>query len=164
MLRFLLQRYPRVTYERVLSGPGIVNIFRFLDEGLKKPVAPEVRERMKSEDPGAVISRAANEGTCATCTTALDMFIRVYGAQAGNLALTLMATGGVYVGGGIITKILPRVVATIDDGSEDSSFMAAFKNKQPFAKLMSDIPVHIILNPKASLIGAAHAAAELCEG
>jgi glucokinase len=164
MLRFLMQRFPRVTYERLLSGPGIVNIFRFLDEGLRKPVAPQVREQMKSEDPGAVISRAATDGTCATCMTALDMFIRIYGAQAGNLALTLMATGGVYVGGGIVTKILQRLTAPADDGGEDSSFMAAFKNKQPFAKLMSDIPVHIILNPKASLIGAAHAAGELCEG
>lgn len=164
MLRFLMQRFPRVTYERVLSGPGIANIFHFFDEGLKRPVAPEVREQMKSEDPGAVISRAAAEGSCETCVTALDSFIRIYGAQAGNLALTLMATGGVYVGGGIITKILPRVIAADDDGSNESSFMAAFKNKQPFAKLMSDIPVHIILNPKASLIGAAHAAADLCEG
>jgi glucokinase len=164
LLRFLMQRFARVTYERVLSGPGIVNIFRFLDEGLRKPVAAEVRERMKSEDPGAVISRAATEGTCGTCMIALDMFIRIYGAQAGNLALTLMATGGVYVGGGIITKILPRVAAPADGGGEDCSFMAAFKSKQPFANLMSDIPVHIILNPKASLIGAAHAAAELCEG
>jgi glucokinase len=74
-----------------------------------------------------------------------------------------MATGGVYVGGGIITKILPRVIAP-RDGEKDTPFMAAFKNKQPFAKLMSDIPVRIILNSKASLIGAAHAAAELCEG
>lgn len=163
MLRFLLQRFPRVTYERVLSGPGLVNIFSFLDEGLKKPVAAEVRERMKSEDPGVVVSRAASDGTCETCRMALDMFIRIYGAQAGNLALTLMATGGVYVGGGIIAKILPQVVASAA-GGKDSSFMAAFKNKQPFAKLASDIPVHIILNPKASLIGAAHVAAELYEG
>lgn len=163
MLRFLLQRFPRVSYERVLSGPGIVNVFRFLDEGLKKPVAPEVRERMKAEDPGAVISNAAAEGICGTCAMALDLFIRIYGAQAGNLALTLMATGGVYVGGGIVTKILPRITAPADDGSGDSSFMAAFKSKQPFAKLMGSIPVHIILNPKTSLIGAAHAAAELCE-
>jgi glucokinase len=164
LLRFLMQQFPRVTYERVLSGPGIANIFRFLDEVLKKPLAPAVREQMKSEDPGAVISRAAIEGTCGTCVTALDMFISIYGAQAGNLALTFLATGGVYVGGGIITKILPLVTAPADDGSGDSSFMTAFKNKQPFAKLMGDIPVHIILNPKASLIGAAHAAAELCEG
>lgn len=164
MLRFLMQRFPRVSYERVLSGPGIVNVFRFLDEGLQKPVAPEVRERMKTEDPGAVISSAATDGTCGTCRMALDMFIRIYGAQAGNLALTLMATGGVYVGGGIVTKILPQMTAPADDGSKDSLFMAAFKSKQPFGKLMGEIPVHIILNPKASLIGAAHAAAELCEG
>jgi glucokinase len=164
LLRFLLQRFPRVSYERVLSGPGLVNIFRFLDEGLKKPVAAEVRERMKSEDPGAVISQAAAEGSCGTCETALDMFIRIYGAQAGNLALTLMATGGVYVGGGIVTKILPGLIAAAPVRGENSAFMAAFKSKQPFAKLMSEIPVHIILNPKASLIGAAHAAAELCEG
>lgn len=163
MLRFLMRRFPRVTYERVLSGPGLVNIFHFLDEGLNKPVAAEVRERLSSEDPGAVIVRAATDGSCDTCKTALEMFIRIYGAQAGNLALTLMATGGVYVGGGIITRILPHVTAPAGDGSSDSLFMAAFKNKQPFVGLVSKIPVRIILNPKASLIGAAHAAAELCE-
>jgi glucokinase len=153
LLQFLLGRFPRVTYERVLSGPGAVNIFRFLDEGLKRPVAPEVRERMKREDPAAVIGRAALEGTCKTCEEVLDMFVSIYGAQAGNLALTVFATGGIFIGGGIVTRILPKMTG--------GAFMNSFRDKQPFAALMAEIPVRIILNPKASQIGAAHAAAEL---
>ncbi len=153
LLQYLLGRFARVTYERVLSGPGMVNIFRFLDEGLKRPVEPEVRERMKREDPAAVIGQAALAGTCKACEEAMDMFVGIYGAQAGNLALTIFATGGIFIGGGIVTRILPKMTG--------GAFMEAFGDKQPFAGLMAEIPVRIILNPKASQIGAAHAAAEL---
>jgi glucokinase len=153
LLEFLLERFERVSYERVLSGPGLVNIFRFLDEGLKRPVEPPVRERFESEDPAAVIGSAALSGNCRTCEEAVDIFVGVYGSQAANLALTLMATGGVYIGGGIVTKILPKMTT--------GRFLDSFKAKQPLAHLVAEIPVRVILNPKASQIGAAHAAAEL---
>lgn len=152
LLRFLLQRYSRVSYERVLSGAGLYNIFRFLDEGLKHPVDPGVRERLKTEDPGAVVGDAGISGTCRTCAEAVTTMVSIYGAQTGNLALTLMAVGGVYIGGGIVTRILPAVVK--------GAFMEAFTAKQPFAELLQSIPVRIILNPSASRLGAAHLAAE----
>ncbi len=156
LLQFLLKEYPRVSYERVLSGPGAFNLFRFLDVGLKRPVVPLVRERLKdAENPTAVIGEAGLAGTCGTCAEALDLFVSIYGAQAGNLALSVMAVGGVYIGGGIVTRILPKMTT--------GTFMQAFVAKQPFAERMADIPVHIILNTKTAQLGAAHAAAELAE-
>lgn len=153
LLHFLRGRYSRVSYERLLSGPGLVNIFNFLDQGLQKPVASSVRERLGTEDPAAVVGQAGVAGLCATCTEAVDLFLNLYGAQAGNLALTVMGTGGVYVGGGIITKLLPRIPT--------SAFMRSFLAKGRYAQFMAEIPVHIILNPKTSQLGAAQAAFEL---
>jgi glucokinase len=156
LLQFLLTEYARVSYERVLSGPGAFNIFRFLDVALKRPVAPVVREGLKNaENPSAVVGEAAMAGTCRTCEEVLDLFVSIYGAQAGNLALSTMAVGGVYIGGGIVTRILPKITT--------GTFMQAFVAKQPFAELMADVPVRIILNTKTSQLGAAHAAAELVE-
>ncbi len=155
LLRFLRGLYPRVSYERILSGPGLVNILRFLHEGLGKPLAPAVRERMKVEDPGAAIGEAGITGACPTCTEAVEMFLGVYGAQAGNLALAILAVGGVYVGGGIVLKMLPRMTS--------SAFLEAFRDKGRYSSLMSEIPVQVLLDPRASLLGAAYAAAELVE-
>ncbi len=152
---FLRQQYPRVSYEHVLSGPGLYNIFRFFDEGLQRPVDPGVRDRLKTQDPSAVVGEAGVSGTCATCEEAVNMFVSVYGAQAGNLALTLMAVGGVFIGGGIVTKMLPKMTA--------GGFMEGFTAKEPFTDLMREIPVRIILNPKASRLGAAQVAAELLD-
>jgi len=103
-----------------------------------------------------VIGDAGVSGACGTCVEALDLFVSVYGAQAGNLALTVMATGGVYVGGGIVTKILPAL--------ERGGFMRAFVAKGRYEPLMTDICVQAILEPKTALIGAARAAAALLEG
>ncbi|MCS6925766.1 MAG: glucokinase [Candidatus Binatia bacterium] len=153
LLRFLREEYAHVSYERVLSGPGLVNIFRFLTEALGKPVSPAVQDRLRSEDPAAVIGEAGVAGTCATCAEAVEMFLGFYGAQAGNLALTVMGVAGVYVGGGIIVKLLPKVTA--------GTFMRAFLAKGRFTDFMADIPVYVLLNPKTSQIGAAHVACEL---
>jgi glucokinase len=153
LLLYLRGRFTRVSYERVVSGPGVRNVFDFLAGELHRPVAAEIRARMTQEDPSAVIGAAAVAGTCATCREAVDLFFAAYGAQAGNLALTVMATGGVYVGGGIITKLLPLVA--------ESAFMREFVGKGRYAPLMREIPVWIITNPRAALIGATHAACEL---
>lgn len=153
LLHFLRQKYARVSYERLLSGPGLVNIFGFLDEGLHRPVAPAVRERLKSADPAAVVGEAGVAGSCPTCAEAVELFISLYGAQAGNLALTVMGVGGVYVGGGIVTKMLPKMTT--------GTFMHSFTAKGRWAAFMADIPVHVILNAKASQLGAAHAASAL---
>jgi glucokinase len=153
LLTFLRKRYERVSYERVLAGPGLVNILNFLREHEQKPIAPLVLERLQTEDPAVVIGESGINETCAACTEAVDLFLSIYGAQAGNLALTVMALGGVYIGGGIITKLLPRVAS--------SNFMRAFLAKGRHSGLMADIPVHVILNPSTSLLGAAHAAKDL---
>jgi len=155
LLGFLRRQYPRVSYERVVSGPGLVNIFRFLTEALGRPVDQALRERMRTEDPSAVIGDAGVAGSCPTCVEAVEMFVAVYGAQAGNLALTVMALGGVYVGGGIVTKLLPKMTA--------GAFVRAFTAKGRYAGLMKEIPVRVILNPKTAQLGAAEAARTLVE-
>jgi glucokinase len=153
LLRYLLERYDRVSYERVLSGPGLSHIFDYLRRDAGLPVAPSVLERMKTEDPNAVIGESALAGTCRTCEEAVDMFVSLYGAQAANLALSAMALGGVYVGGGIVTKLLPKVKA--------GAFMEAFTDVGRFKPLLSETSVQVILNSKASLLGAAEAALDL---
>ena len=155
LLRFLKRRYSRVSYERLLSGPGLVNIFNFLDQHLHQPVAPIVRQRIVNEDPAAVIGQAGVEDLCPTCIEAVDIFLSIYGAQAGNLALTIMGLGGVYVGGGIIVKMRPKVTS--------GAFMNSYLDKGRYASFMADIPVRIILNAKTSQFGAAHAARELLD-
>jgi glucokinase len=155
LLQFLRKEYSRVSYERLLSGPGLFNIFSFLDQALHKPVAADVRERLQTEDPAVVIGQAGVTGLCGTCVEAVDIFLGLYGAQAGNLALTVMSVGGVYVGGGIITKLLPRLA--------EGAFMRAFVAKGRYEQFMAEIPVCIILNPAASQFGAAQAACELLD-
>lgn len=154
LLRFLRTRFgAHVSCERVLSGPGLFNIFQFLDEALGRPVAPEVRARMAKDDPSAVIGETAVAGTCATCREVVELFLDAYGAQAGNLALTAMATGGIYVGGGIVTKLVPLV--------PPSTFMRAFVAKGRYEGLMREIPVSVILNARTALLGATRAACAL---
>jgi len=153
LLVYLEKQLGRVSYERVLSGPGLVHIFTFFADEVGRPVPTEVRERMKHEDPGAVIGETGVNGTCAAAVEAVDTFVEVYGAQAGNLALTVMGTGGVFIGGGIAVKLLPKLT--------NGAFLRAFVDKGRYRELMSQIPVGIMLDPKTPLLGAAHAASEL---
>ena len=154
LLRFLLKDYARVSYERLLSGRGLGNIFRFMREVQKLEVAAVVQARIDAgHDLGAIVGEAAVAGTCPASIASVELFLTLYGAQAGNLALTVMALGGVYVGGGIIGRLLPRV--------RQDNWLLAFRTKGRYSPLMEEIPVRIILNPNASLIGAAQAAAQL---
>jgi glucokinase len=155
LLAFLRRDHERVSYERILSGPGLYNIFRFLAEGQGRPVDPTVARRLEHEDPGAVVGEAGTGGACATCAAAVDLFVDLYGAQAGNLALTVMAVGGVYVGGGIVTKMLPKM--------RHGMFLRSFVAKGRYRGFVSEIPVWIILEPKTALIGAAEAARALLD-
>lgn len=139
--------------ERVLSGPGLVSIYRYLAADGPAREAQDVRDEMAREDPAAVISRHALAGTDPLCVQALDLFVSAYGAQAGNLALTLMATGGVYLGGGIAHRIVDKL--------GDGTFTGAFKDKGRLGGLLAKIPVHVIVNPDAGLLGAAAVAARL---
>jgi glucokinase len=154
LLHFLGSQYDHVSWERVLSGPGLVGLYRFLTESQGRPASPALRAQMAGEDPAAAIGTAGVSGTCPTAVEAVDLFLHLYGAQAGNLALTVMAVGGVYVGGGIAPKLLSRMTA-------NGGFVAAFTAKGRYAPLMADIPVWVILDPKTARLGAAEAARAL---
>jgi glucokinase len=156
LLDYLMSHYRRVSYERLVSGPGLVHVYQFLrDTGKAKELA-WVAEEMRHGDPAPIISRHALEGKSLLCLQALEIFVSLYGAEAGNLALKLMATGGVYLGGGIAPKIISKL--------KEPEFMNAFTAKGRMKPLLQDIPVRVIMNPKTALLGAArHAAFELGE-
>ena len=153
LFEFLHGQYEHVSYERVLSGPGLLNIYRYLVERCLAPSVPEVQAEMAREDPAAVISRRALAGTDAACTKARDIFISVYGAEAGNLALKVLATGGVYLAGGSAPRILDRL--------QSGTFVLAFRGKGRLSATLRNIPVHVILSPRVGLLGAAAVAAPL---
>jgi glucokinase len=148
LLRYLMRRFGHVSYERVLSGPGLVNVYQFLKEegGFSEPAW--LAGRIAEEDPGAVISEVALAGEAEICVQALDLFAAVYGAEAGNLALRAKALGGIYVGGGIAPKILKKL--------RDGAFMRSFLDKGRYSEFVSTIPVKVVLNEQAALQGAAY--------
>jgi glucokinase len=147
LLRVLMARYGHVSWERLVSGPGLVNIHDFLVHYRKQPVASWLSDDMQTEDPAAAISRAAQAGRDALCVEALELFVRLYGVEAGNLALKMMASGGVYLGGGIAPKILEQL--------ESGAFMAAFCAKGRMQGLLEQMPVRVILNDRTALYGPA---------
>jgi glucokinase len=151
LLRYLLRSYAHVSYERVLSGPGLRNIYHFLRDTQRGEERAEVVEAMRTQDPSAVIARAALDKRCELCVQALDLFVALYGAAAGNLALKTMATGGVFVGGGIAPKIVEKL--------KGPAFMQAFTDKGRLSSVCAAIPVKIILNPNTALLGTARYAA-----
>ena len=140
--RDLTKRYGRADVEHVVSGRGLVNIHRVAHQ---QPCAASVD--LESPDAPAAISKAAMERTCAGCVETLDLFVEAYGAAAGNLALRSVSTGGLYVGGGIAPKILPALTA--------GAFMRTFRAKPPLDPMLSAMPVKVILNAEAGLLGAA---------
>ena len=150
LFHYLRGRYGRVSYERVLSGPGLVNIFNFLRDTDRGAVPKWLADEMLKSDPAAAISRAAMESKCPLSVQALDLFVSIYGAEAGNLALKLMATGGVYLGGGIAPKVLSKLSGPL--------FMQAFTAKGRMQSLLESIPVKVIINENAALLGAARCA------
>ena len=151
LLRHLQAKFGHVSYERVLSGPGLVYIYEFLRDTGAGAESPRVAQAMREQDPSLVISEAARRGECPLSAQALDLFVSVYGAEAGNLALKIMATGGVYVGGGIAPQIVDRL--------SGPAFAESFMAKGRMSALMEAIPVQVVLNPKAALLGAARRAA-----
>jgi glucokinase len=153
LLRFLRKEFGRVSFERILSGPGLFNVYRFLRDTGWATESPAVAERMRAGDPSAVVTEMALAGRDPMCVKALDIFVSVYGAEAGNLALTAMAVGGVLVGGGIAPRILTRLTA--------GGFVAAFRDKGRLAPVMDAMPIRVALNPRAPLLGAAHVAGTL---
>jgi glucokinase len=151
LLRHLMARFDHVSYERVISGPGLFSIYNFLKESDRFTEPTWLRERLTLEDPGAVISEVALAEQAEICVKALDLFASIYGAEAGNLALRAKAVGGVFVGGGIAPKILKKL--------SDGTFMRAFTNKGRFRDFLSAISVKVVLNEEAALSGAGYYAA-----
>ena len=151
LLKFLAQRFGHVSYERILSGPGLVNVYEFLRDTGKGKESPELASAVKQADPAAAISRAALNGNEPLAEKALDLWITVYGAEASNMALKIMSTGGLFLAGGISPKILPRLKGKI--------FMEALLNKGRMRQLVEAMPVHVVINEKAGLLGAARCAA-----
>jgi glucokinase len=149
--RFLAAEVGHVSVERVLSGPGLHNIYRFLRDAQGVAEPGWLADALTSEVPAAVISRAGLEGRAEICARALSLFAAIYGAEAGNLALRLLATAGVYLGGGIAPRILPAL--------EGRTFLDAFRNKGRLQPLLEEIPVRVVLNDHAALLGAARRAA-----
>jgi len=153
LLRYLQNEFGHVSYERILSGPGIYNIYRFLRDTGRGGEPAALAERFAREDPSAVISELALAGKVPICEQTLEIFVHLYGAEAGNMALKGLATGGVFIGGGIAPKILPML--------RRPPFMQGFRDKGRFCELLEKIPVKVILEPKAPLYGAAHYASLL---
>jgi glucokinase len=154
LLRYLIGRFAHVSYERVLSGPGLFNIYRFLKEarGMEEP--RWLSDRLAAaEDASVEISKAGLGGEAEICIKALDLFVSIYGAEAGNLALRGKAVRGLYVGGGIAPKILAKL--------KDGTFMGAFVDKGRYHDFVAAIPVQVVLNDQSALRGAAYHAAFL---
>jgi glucokinase len=147
---YLTKRFGHVSCERVLSGPGLVNIYEFLRDTGRGSESHAVVEKMRSGDPAAAISQAALADESQLCVKALEIFVEIYGAEAGNLALKLLATGGIYLGGGIAPKILSELQRPL--------FLDAFLNKGRMKPLLEAVPVLVILNENTALRGAARGA------
>jgi glucokinase len=147
---FLHKRFGHVSLERVLSGRGLLNIYDWLKSLGDFEESSGVQEAMRTTDPARVITDNAIGGEDPLCRKALQRFCRIFGSVAGNLALTGMTTGGMFLGGGIPPKILSVL--------QDDNFMAAFNAKGRFESFMQNIPVRVILNEKAAMLGAAYLA------
>lgn len=143
----------RVVLEHVLSGSGLARIYEFLRAARRHPESALVAREIADGDSAAAISRNAIERNDPLASAALDLFVSIYGAAAGDHALNVVARGGVFIAGGIAPKILPRIVA--------GGFLTAFTAKADFAALARQMPVHVVTNEKLGLIGAAHCAARL---
>jgi len=148
LLSYLQKKYGRISYERIVSGPGIKNIYDFLRDARKAEEPQWLKDQMEAApDPPALISQLAAEGKAAICDQTMKMFVSIYGAQTGNVALSFMATGGIFLGGSVAAKNLSLM--------KDPVFMQSYLDKGRMASLLREMPVTIVLNDDAGLIGAA---------
>ncbi|HXH85473.1 MAG TPA: glucokinase, partial [Nitrospira sp.] len=152
LLRHVRSQYLHVSYERVLSGPGLHAIYEYVRD-TKKNEPTWLSEKIKAGDPAAEIAEAGLKGQAEIAKQTLDLLASIYGAEAGNLALKALAINGVYLGGGIAPKLLPKL--------QDGTFLKAFTNKGRYKRLMGNIPVYVVMNQRTGLIGAASTAAQL---
>src|SRR6202049_638593 len=148
LLVYLQKKYGRISCERILSGPGIKNIYDFLRDAHKAEEPEWLRTQMSTApDPPALISQMALEGKAAICDQALSIFVSVFGAETGNCALNLMSTGGIFIGGSIAAKIVPKM--------KDPVFLESFLDKGRMETILKDMPVKIVVNDNSGMIGAA---------
>jgi glucokinase len=151
LLRYLRARFGQVSWEHLLSGRGSVSIYEFLRDSGRGEEPAWLAEEFRHTDPAVAITRAALEGKCPLCIEAIDLFVTYYGAEAANLALKLLATGGVYLGGGIAPKLISKLT--------NGRFLEAFVGQGRMKDLLAAMPVRVIMNDKTALIGAARFAA-----
>ncbi len=154
LLAFLRLERGHVSWERVLSGSGMRNLYRFFRQRSGQPEPDWLTAQLLNGDLGAVVTKAALSGQDAACVETVNCFIRNYGSEAGNLALKMLALGGVFIGGGIAPKMLPLMQSQV--------FLDAFYHKGRMSSLLQSIPVYVILNDKTALQGAAWYAAHAC--
>jgi glucokinase len=147
LLRHLSARFGHVSVERIVSGPGLVNVYRFLRDTHRGEEPSWLTDQMAHGDPAAAISNAALSGKSPLAEHALDLWISIYGAEAGNVAMKLMATGGIFLGGGIAPRLVPKLSGPL--------FMQAFTAKGRMQALLECIPVKVIVYDKIALFGAA---------
>lgn len=151
LLRFMRRRYPQVSWELILSGRGFRTLHEFIDPSVKHASFED-----PDADPAPEITSKALAKTCPVCVQTLDLWTEIYGSEAGNLALKVLALGGVYVAGGIAVKIIDKI--------KDGAFFKAFKDKWHFENLLANIPVSVVLNENAPLLGAAYEALDAVGG
>lgn len=149
LFRYLKLKYQgRISWERVVSGMGMTNIFEFLRDVRGIPVEPDIAEQVEAaEDCNSVITQKGLSGESEICSLTLDMFASAYGAEAGNLALKVLSVGGMYIGGGIAPRILEKL--------KDGTFIKAFTDKGRLSQLLINMPVRVILESRAAVLGAA---------
>jgi glucokinase len=153
LLKYLKPKHEHVSYDRILSGPGLYIIYKFLKDTGFAVEPPELNKLLREEDPGKVITSTGKRGEYELCAKALDIFASILGAQAGNMVLTLMATGGIYLGGGIPTGIYEKLA----DGTTVNSYL----NKGRLSYLVKDTPLYVILDDHAAILGAAYLASQV---
>lgn len=152
LLRYLRGQYLHVSYERILSGPGLHAVYEFIRD-TKKNEPTWLAEKIKAGNPAAEIAQAGLQGQAEIAKQALDLFASIYGAETGNLALKALSLDGVYIGGGIAPKLITKL--------QDGTFIKAFTNKGRYKRLMSQMPVKVIMNQQTALLGAASVASAL---
>lgn len=146
LLIYLRKKFEHVSYERILSGPGLYNLYEFVVETKKRGEDRAVFKEITSGDTPKLITEKGMSKESEACAYTLELFVSIYGAEAGNMALKMLAFGGVFIGGGIAPKIL--------DVIKQGSFLASFKAKGRFSDLLQSIPIHVILNDNTALLGA----------
>jgi glucokinase len=147
LLKYQLQKHKHVSYERILSGPGLYQIYRFLIDTQLEKEDPAIAALIQQSEPQRVITEKAASGESKACARACRLFVKLLGGEAGNVALKFLAMGGVFIGGGIVPHLLPFI--------QEGSFMEAFVEKGRLSAVLSKIPIKVVLNERTALLGAA---------